>query len=113
MRARVFVKHPDLLSEMLVLRLQGWSIYALARKHEADKTTIEHWCEKFGIHPVFEGTPPMRQVTVITHKPSVETKHYKYQHLFDEEEQLVEPKTYDQIRVAARKRQLIRLGVLQ
>jgi hypothetical protein len=113
MQARVFVKHPDLLGEMLLLRLQGWSRYALAQKYEADKTTIEHWCEKFDIKPAFQGETPARQVTVITFTPVSTTKTYKYQHLFDEEDKVPRvTKTYVQIRVEARKRELQKLGVI-
>lgn len=98
--------------QMLLLRLQGWSEYALARKYEADKTTIEHWCDKFEIEPIFGGQTPLRQVTVITYIPVSTSKVYKYQKSFDEDEILPPPKTYAQIRVAARKRELIKLGVL-
>jgi len=112
MRARVFVKQPDLLMQMLLLRLQGWSEYALARKYDADKTTIEHWCDKFGVAPIMGSLPMERQVTVITFIPVTTGKQYKYQHLFDEEENLNTGKTYDEIRVASRKRQLIRQGTL-
>lgn len=99
---------------MLLLRLEGWSRYALARKYDTDKTTIRHWCDRtFKITPVFEGTPPVRQITVITIAPAQPPKkEYKYQHIFDEEEVLPEPKSYDQIRVQARKRQLMRMGTL-
>lgn len=108
------MKHPDLLTQMLLLRLQGWSRYALARKYEADKTTIEHWCDKFEIKPIFGGEQPERQITVITYMPVEGKTKYKYQHLFDEEDAVPQStKTYTRIRVEARKRELIKLGVLQ
>lgn len=114
MRAQVFAENPDLLMQMLLLRLQGWSKYELARKFDTDKTTIRHWCDRtFKIAPVTQGQTPMRQVTVITFTPVETKKQYKYQHLFDEEATAVrETKTYAQIRVQARKRALIKLGVL-
>lgn len=114
MRARVFVKQPESLIEMLELRLQGWSRYSLARKYETDKTTIRHWCDRtFKITPVvYQGVEAPRQVTVITFTPTESHKKYKYQHLFDEEDVVPHAKTYDQIRVQSRKRQLIRLGIL-
>lgn len=111
MRARIFVKHPDLLTEMLLLRLQGWSEYALARKYEADKSTVEHWCDKFGIEPVFGGFTPVRQVSVIQIRP-VGGKQYKYQHLFDEENEINEGRDYAYYRVQGRKRDLIKHGTL-
>lgn len=106
------MKHPDLLMQMLLLRLEGWSEYALARKYEADKTTIEHWCDKFEIIPVLGTQTQPRQVTVVTFTPAPSKKQYKFQYIFDEDEKFPEPKSYDQIRVQSRKRQLIRLGVL-
>lgn len=112
MRARIFVKQPDLLTQMLLERLQGWSEYALARKYDADKTTIEHWCDKFGITPAMGHQPTMRQVTVITFVPTQPKKMYKYQQLLEEEENLNPGKSYDQYKVASRRRQLERMGTL-
>lgn len=110
MRARVFVKNPDLLTQMLLLRLQGWSRYELARKFETDKTTIRHWCDRtFNIVPILGGHEVERQVTVITFTP-METKQYKYQHIFDEDDKISEGKSYSRIMVDARRRQLAKLG---
>lgn len=110
MRARVFVKQPDLLVEMFLMRMQGASEYALARKFETDKTTIRHWCDRtFDIKPVMGALPPVRQVAVISF--TVKTPH-KYQHLFDEEDNVNEGKNYLHYRVQGRKRQLVRQGVL-
>ena len=112
MRARIFVKKPELVTEMFLLRLEGWSEYALARKYGADKSTVEHWCDKFSIVPIFGGITPPRQVTVIKIEPVRGGKQYKYQHLFDEEGEINEGRDYAYYRVQGRKRDLIRQGTL-
>lgn len=113
MAARPFLGKPELITQMLLLRLEGWSEYALARKYEVDKSTVENWCDKFDIVPVFGGRTPVRQVTVIKIEVrNPQHKQYKYQHLFDEENEINEGRDYLSYRVQGRKRDLIKQGIL-
>lgn len=114
MAARPFLGKPQVLTQMLILRLEGWSEYALARKYAVDKSTVENWCDKFDIVPIFGGQTSARHVTVIKveiHNPK--HKQYKYQHLFDEENEVNEGRDYSYYRVQGRKRDLIKQGTLR
>jgi hypothetical protein len=114
MQARLhhhLVVKPDAIVRILLLRLQGWSKYALAKEYEADKTSIEYWCDKFEIQPILGGHGPVRQVTVVDFTVKVGKPH-KYQYLFDEEDNINEGRDYIQYRVESRRRELIKLGAL-
>lgn len=106
------MRQPELLIEMLVLRLEGQSKYSLARKYEADTTTIRHWCDKFGIEPVvtiYQDLPPPTVTFTVKVEPPPK---YKYQYLFDDEDNVNPGKNYLEYKVASRKRELIRNGTL-
>lgn len=96
--SRLFQTHPELLEQMLVLRLSGWSLHALKDLYDCDRTTIRHWIVKFDIKPQVPEIPyrMLPQVTINYTPPQKEVvvSKYKYQHIFDEEECVNPGKSY-------------------
>lgn len=91
---RRFQTHPDLLVQMLSLRLSGWSLRSLTDLYQVDRTTIRHWTIKYDIKPVVSEVPYrlLPEVTVdyvVAPKPKVNG--FKYQHIFDEDEERINP----------------------
>jgi hypothetical protein len=112
MRNRVF-KDLDKLAEMLVSRMEGKHYIDLADVYTVDRSSIYHWCDKFGIEPIFvrRRGPQMSRPIIINFAPPKKVS--KYQYLLDEEEQLNEGKNYIQYRIESRRRILIKNGTLQ
>lgn len=95
---RRFQTHPDLLVQMLSLRLSGWSLRSLTDLYGVDRTTIRHWVVKYDIKPKVAEIPyrMLPSVTVnYTYTPIVkQPPAYKYQHLFDEHDTVNPGKSY-------------------
>lgn len=97
---RVFQNNPAALAQMLALRLGGWRERSLARKFEVDRTSIRHWCIKFDIRPQMPEIRATAEIRagVIVQIQSLEERipreKFKYQHLFEEEENVNPGKSY-------------------
>lgn len=48
---KIFVKQPEQLREMLLLRYNGMTTTKLGLLYGVDHTSIIHWCQKFGVKP--------------------------------------------------------------
>lgn len=115
---RVFQKNlknnPELLAGMLSLRLGGWKYRRLAEVYRVDKSTIRHWCDKYGIQPQIPeakiGLEQREEVKLtlvelvrVVKKLPVSQVH-KYQALFDEEDNVNPGKSYAEYVAEAKKR---------
>lgn len=74
-RYRVFYNNPDLLQEMLRLRVAGWSLRLLSERYNVDHSSIRFQCKKFHILVI---TPqPAKPKSKVPRKKSPDEMTYK------------------------------------
>lgn len=97
---RVFLNNHELLAEMLSYRLAGLPYRTLTNKYIADRTSIKNWCRKFEVAPKAQLSI---RFAIVLKAPNPPTKTYKYQHTFDENDNVNTGKTYTRYLIEARK----------
>lgn len=104
---KIFQNNPQMLAEMLALRLGGQSYRYLVAQYHIDRTSIRHWCVKFQVQPIL---PEVRLVHNFNPQPKVSVPQKvqvdtsKYASILEEENTRNQGKSYKEYLMESQQR---------